>query len=270
MAKQKLEKPNRTFRYFGGEADFTTMRSILIASTKADQIIETATVDDIRNWCTPSKRFDPNRNIFFALGKRQEDETIEIGFSRVSWYTGKEKVGLYCQTSFLLPEHRKQGIWSGMVKENERRLREISAGHPNTPKRFFQAWATETQEDWISVLENEEYQAVRHFNNMLRSLKSVPEQEMPVGLEIRPVQPGHYRSIWEAQKEVHKELFETVAENWTSDNYKAWLKNPSHTSHLWQVAWDGGQVAGMVLARINETENRELGRKRGYTRVVPD
>ena len=46
------------------------------------------------------------------------------------------------------------------------------------------------------------------------------------------------------------------------------LENPSHTSHLWQVAWDDDQVAGMVLARINEAENRELDRKRGYTEHI--
>ena len=103
---------------------------------------------------------------------------------------------------------------------------------------------------------------------MLRPLESIPAQELPVGIKVRPVQPEHYRSIWEAQKEVHKELFETVAENWTDGNYKAWLKNPSHTPHLWQVAWDGNQVAGMVLARINEAENRELDRKRGYTEHI--
>ena len=58
-----------------------------------------------------------------------------------------------------------------MVRENERRLREISANHPNSSKRFFQAWASETQEKWISVLEKEVYKAVRHFNNIKNSLK---------------------------------------------------------------------------------------------------
>jgi mycothiol synthase len=263
-----IENTSITFRHLQGEADYELMQSILMASTKADQIIETASVDDIRSWCAPTRRFDPQNDILFALGKRKESEYTEIGFSRVSWYTGKEDTQLYCQISFLVPEYREQGVWPEIVRENERRLREISTSDQNTPKRFFQAWATETQEEWISVLEKEEYKAVRHFNNMLRPLESIPAQELPVGIKVRPVQPEHYRSIWEAQKEVHKELFETVAENWTDGNYKAWLKNPSHTPHLWQVAWDGNQVAGMVLARINEAENRELDRKRGYTEHI--
>ena len=50
--------------------------------------------------------------------------------------------------------------------------------------------------------------------------------------------------------------------------HQRWLVNQSHTPQLWQVAWDGDQVAGMVLARIDEVENRELKRKRGYTEHV--
>jgi len=267
MSKIK-EKPPITFRCFQGEADFVSMHSILIESSKADHVIETATLDDLKSWCVSSNRFDPHKNILFALGNNEGSECTEIGFSRVSWYTGMEDTRLYCQTSYLLPECREPGVWSAMVVRNEHRLQEIAASHLNPHKRFFQAWATENQKEWISVLEGEGYKAVRHFNNMLRSLDNIPDQELPAGLEVRPVQKNHYRSIWEAQKEVTQELFEYVAEHWVDDNYQAWSKNPSHTPHLWQVAWDGNQVAGMVLARIDEAENRELGRKRGYTEHV--
>ena len=85
-----IENTSITFRHLQGEADYELMQSILMASTKADQIIETASVDDIRSWCAPTRRFDPQNDILFALGKRKKSEYTEIGFSRVSWYTGKE------------------------------------------------------------------------------------------------------------------------------------------------------------------------------------
>jgi ribosomal protein S18 acetylase RimI-like enzyme len=121
---------------------------------------------------------------------------------------------------------------------------------------------------WISVLQGEGYRAERHFHNMLHRLDVIPEQEMPEGLQVRPVQTEHYRSIWEAQKEVNQELFEYVDENWTEEKYQSWRVNPLLTPRLWQVAWEGDQVAGMVLARIDEVENRDLKRKRGYTEHV--
>ena len=165
MAKQKF-----TFRCFQDEADYALMHSILMESAKADQVVETTTLDDIRGWCAPSERFDPKQDILFALG----DKGTEIGFSRVSWYTGKDSVKLYTQASFLLPEHRKPEVWSEMVKENEGRLREIAAKYPDH-QRFLQSWATEIQKEWISVLENEGFQAERHFNNMLHALDYIPD-----------------------------------------------------------------------------------------------
>ena len=42
----------------------------------------------------------------------------------------------------------------------------------------------------------------------------------------------------------------------------------SHTPRLWQVAWDGDEVAGMVLPRVDEEANRGRDRKRGYTEHV--
>lgn len=112
---------------------------------------------------------------------------------------------------------------------------------------------------------------MRHFRNMVRPLDAVPELELgrlPEELEVRPVQPDHMRQIWDAEAEVNQELFEYVAELWTEEKYPAWLSDTSHTTHLWQVAWDGDQVAGMVLPRIDEEANRGRARKRGHTEHI--
>ena len=265
---QTPDSPALTFRGFQGETDYPLILSILIESTRADRIVETASLDDIRRWCAPSTRFDPFQNLLFAVVHNPDGEPTVIGFSRFSWYTGRKDTRLYFQTSYLLPGWRGRGFWPAMVRQTERRLREIADSHTFNPRCFFQAWATETQEVWISVLEGEGYQVVRHFNNMLHRLSDIPDRALPAGLQIHPVRAEHKRAIWEAQREVHHELFETVSENWTEERFEAWLANPSHTPHLWQVAWDGDQVAGMVLNRIDEAENRARKRKRGYTEHI--
>jgi len=177
---QVTDIPEVTFRRFQGEADYSLILSILMEGAQADQIIETASIEDIKRWCAPSRRFDPNTDISFAALDNKDGEPSVIGFSRVSWYTGKD-ARLYSQTSYLLPEWRDLGIWPVMVRRNERRLQDIASGHPVAHQRFFQAWATEAQVKWISVLEGEGYQAVRHFHNMLHRLDAIPEQEMPAG-----------------------------------------------------------------------------------------
>ena len=260
--------PALTFRGFQGEADYTKILAIYLKSSDVDHIIDPASLEDMKRWCGPSARFDPYKDIVFAELETGGGEPSVVGFSRLSWYTGLNDTRLYVQMSYLHPDWRGHGIWPAIVQQNEHRLMEIAAGHPYTPQRFYQAWATSTQMKWISTLESEGYKAVRHFNNMLHQLNDISEQETPAGLEVRPVQAEHYWSIWEAQREVQRELFEVVAENWTDDRYESWAANPSHTPKLWQVAWDGDQVAGMVLPRIDDDENRQLGRKRGYTEHV--
>jgi mycothiol synthase len=260
--------PELTFRGFQGEADYATILSIYLSSTQADRIHDPASLEDMKRWFSKSARFDPHTDILFAMVNAGSSVPVAAGFSRLSWYTGLKDTRLYVQSSFLHPDWRNHGFWPAIVRQNECRLREIAANQTLKFPRFYQAWATSTQVEWISTLESESYQVVRHFKNMLRQLNTIPEQEMPEGLVVRPVQREHYRSIWEAQREVQLELFEVVAENWSDDRYESWSANPSHTPQLWQVAWDGDQVAGMVLPRIDEVENRQLERKRGYTEHV--
>ena len=126
----------------------------------------------------------------------------EVGVSRVSWYTTRNGARVYPQTSFLLPEWRKPGVWPELVREGDRRIRAMAAGHPSLPERSFQGWATESQTQWIDALEAEGYEAVRHFRNMVRPLESVPDPEggtPPEGLEVRPVAADHMRRIWEGR-----------------------------------------------------------------------
>ena len=72
---------------------------------------------------------------------------------------------------------------------------------------------------------------------------------MPDGLELRPVRPEHWRPIWEAD-------IEAFSDDWDPDDasetgFQRFLGEPDQVPALWQVAWDGDQVAGHVLVTIN-------------------
>ena len=85
---------------------------------------------------------------------------------------------------------------------------------------------------------------------------------------MRPVKPEHIRPIWEAAKEAFRDSWQ-YSEEWFSENaYESWQKEPSFQPELWQIAWDGDQVAGMVQNFIYHEENEEYGRKRGYTEGI--
>ena len=254
------------FRGAQGESDYPLLLEINRSSRQADKNEETVSLEDIARAFAQMDGLIPGRDILIA--SLIDAPATAIGYSRLGWYSSRTDTRLYYQVSFLRQEYRGRGFWQTMIQQNESRLCEIAQEHSSVPRRFFQAWASDNQVDWMSALESTGYQVVRRFNNMLYRLGGVPNHSIPAGLEIRPVQPEHMRCIWEAQKEMNEGLFENVAEDWREEKYLAWLENPSHTPHLWQVAWDGDHLAGMVLARIDEKENKERKRQRGYTEHI--
>ncbi|NTV37570.1 MAG: GNAT family N-acetyltransferase, partial [Anaerolineaceae bacterium] len=99
-------------------------------------------------------------------------------------------------------------------------------------------------------------------------LNSIVEFPLPDGVELRPVLPENYPVLW-------KSIDETSQDEWgykppTDDDYQEWLTDPHFQPNLWQTAWDiaSNQVVGHVLTFIDEEENEQFDRKRGYTEGI--
>lgn len=197
QGQQFAEMRGLSFRGVQGECDYPLLLAINLSSRQGDKNDEVVSLEDIARVLAASKNKNPARNVLIAF---LDDESTPVGSNRLGWYSSRADTRLYFQISFLRKEFRGCGIWQAMVRQNERRLREIAEEHPSVPQRFFQAWASDYQVDWISVLERIGYWVVRCFNNMLYRLDEVPNIPIPAGFEIRPVRPEHMHSIWEAQK----------------------------------------------------------------------
>jgi ribosomal protein S18 acetylase RimI-like enzyme len=131
----------------------------------------------------------------------------------------------------------------------------------------FRSGAADTERDWEALLISEGYAPVRHEFNMVRpDLEDIPDLPLPAGLELRPARPEDYWTIWEAGAEAFQDEWAAVE---TRDEwFEEYQESPNFQPELWQVAWDGDQVAGMVQTFINEQENAEYNRKRGYTEGI--
>jgi len=102
---------------------------------------------------------------------------------------------------------------------------------------------------------------------MLRpDLENIPEAPLPAGLEVRPVLPAHMPLIFSAMCEAFRDHWGYISPS--DADYQEWLDDPKSDPSLWRVAWDGDQVAGSVQSFINQTENKEYGRLRGYTEEI--
>ena len=253
------------FRGMQGEQDYPLLVEINLSSRAADHDPHGLTVEDMQQTFAGLDDFSPARNIRVAI---TGEPPAAIGYSRLGWYASAKDNRNYFQISFLRQEYRASGVWPLMIRDNERCLREIAAGHPQVPQAYLLAWASDTQPDWSAALESCGYQAVQRFNNMLFALDEIQIAPLPAGLEVRPVLPEHMHEIWMAQKEMNAGLFENVEEDWLEEKYPAWLAEQQSGGHYWQAAWDGDQLAGITLAQIDENENQELNLQRGLTEHV--
>ena len=254
--------PGLTFRRFRGEEDFPAMAAIVNDTNKADQIDHTESVEDIAATYRNLVNCDPHKDMVFA-----EIQGEMIGFGRAWWILKLDGIRTYCHFALMIPEWRGKGIRRAMLLHTERRIREIALDHPKENPRFFETWAADTETDWERLLVGASYEAVRYLFEMVRpNLDHIPDLLLPEGLEVRPVKPEHLRKTWDAAGEAFQDHW--GASEWRDEWFQQWQEKSYFNPELFQVAWDGHEVAGMVLNYISEEENSEYHRKRGYTEEI--
>jgi ribosomal protein S18 acetylase RimI-like enzyme len=175
--------------------------------------------------------------------------------------------------AFVLPEWRRKGIGSALLSWGENRLSQTAAqlrAAGSLPKETPCRYSIEvyhTEKARLALLERNGYAKARSEHVMVRpDLENIPEAPLPPGLEVRPAQPEHYRRIWEAAVEAFKDHWGFIPP--PENGFEQFISEPNQDPSLWQVGWDGDQVAGSVLAFINPQENQEYHRLRGYSEGV--
>jgi mycothiol synthase len=249
--------PGLTFRRFHGEADYPGMVSMLDACNEVDRLEYINTVEEIAHVFSHLTNCDPDRDMLFA-----EVNGETVAFSRVWWTQEDDGCRLYKALGFVHPDWRRKGLGAAMLCYNEDRLRAMAGAHPAGEKRF-RTWATDREYGALALFACFGYEPVRHYIEMVRPIDApLPAAPMPPSLDVRPVEPGHIRAIWEAKEEALRDHWGYAPA--TEQDYERWTRSRLFAPHLWKVAWDGDQVAGMVLNRLDEAQNEKYDRKRGY------
>ncbi len=251
-----------SFRRFRGEDDYTHMLAIIDGSKAVDGAERSDTLEDLKRNYEYLTNCDPYKDVLFA-----EIDGKPVAYSRVFWERLEEGIRVYTVFGFMLPEWRRKGIGTAMMLSNEARLREIAADHPEDGPRYFQTWVTETEKNAKALALSQGYKPIRYGFEMKRDLSEpFPDSPMPAGLEIRPVEADQVRTIFDASQAAFRDHWGYREETW--EEFQGWLKDPTYMPEIWKIAWDSDQVAGIVMNFINEKENKEYGRKRGYTENI--
>lgn len=254
--------PGLSFRRFHGAADYPLMLAVLEGSKQVDQLDERSSLEQIENQYAHLVNCDPYQDMLFA-----EVEGVTVAYCRVFWVQELRGDWVYVHLGNSLPAWRRKGIGGAMLRWCESRLRQIAAAHPQGASRLLQGFAADTEVGKLALYRRAGYRPARYFVEMTRDLgEPIPELELPAGLEVRPASPEHFRAIWEAN-------IEAFQDHWghrrtSESDYQRWRNDPHFDPQHWKVAWDGDQVAGMVLNFIDREENQEFQRKRGYTEDI--
>ena len=265
-----LARQGLTVRHFEGEADYPRLADVFTRYMGANGVEASATVEDIARQYSSIKGCDPYRDIRLV-----EAEGQTIAYSRCGWIDeetdeaneGALPTRLYWFRRYLVPEWWDKGIERALVLLNEKHLAETARSHDFTGPRLFHAYSYDHHPASGNSLENENYEPVRFEYVMVRpDLENVPDLPLPEGLEVRPVKKEHWRAIWDAEQEAFRDHWGMAQVD--DEDYQRWPNTPEFQPDLWQVAWDGDQVAGMIRNFINQDANERYGRQRGYTEYI--
>jgi mycothiol synthase len=253
--------PGLRFRHFAMDRDLEALVDLLGESNLADQIDYLPNAESLRVELEHQPGFDPVRDLLLAeidgrlVAATQQGARVRAG------------TVVHHLDGWVRPAHRRRGIGRALLHWSEARAREVAASWPGGEPHAVGSWPDETQAGAIALFESEGYAIVRYGFMMVRPLtEPIPDAPLPDGLEIRPVREADHRRIWDADVEAFRDHWETALR--TEEDFTGWFATPELDTSLWQVAWDGDQVAGSVMNFIFADENARLGIARGWLEHV--
>jgi ribosomal protein S18 acetylase RimI-like enzyme len=169
-----------------------------------------------------------------------------------------------------LPHHGR-GIGAFLLAEGERRAGRFEALAPPGAPVFLRPGVLAGEPRVARLLTDHGYVEVRQFVRMVIAFDGPPPAPAPIpGIEIRPAVRGD-------ELAVHACLGDTFIDHWgeTWPRADAWLHahaGPDADLDLWQLAWDGAELAGALMGIPRSYEDpalghvAELGVRRAYRR----
>ena len=255
--------PDLTFRAYRGPEDFPGMVAVYDACRPVDGYDWPMSVEDLARTFSHLDHCDPHQDMALA-----EVSGEMVGYARGARYREVDGTCLHQLYGHVAPAWRRRGIGRAMLRWTEARQRQVASEQADTGPHLFQLETRDSEQGIAELLLGEGYAVVRRWYEMTRPLDGeIPDAPLPAGLEVRPVTPDQYPQIWAADIEAFRDHWGFVEPS--AAIYQNWLEDPvAMMPALWQIAWDGEEVAGQVRSFINHQENADMGRLRGYTEYI--
>lgn len=245
------------FRAFDPSRDYPGIAAVMQRQLIADGVPYLPSERSLRNYYDHMPGFDAARDGIVA---EVDGRLVAMGAVIRSVRDGTTQFMFDCAVD---PDHRRCGIGRAILGWQEARSRERLLDVPADGPVSLMSWLDDTQAGALAMLAKAGYERVRFGFMMLRDLADpIPEIALPAPLEIRPVHEVDHRRIIEAESEAFRDHW-NHREQEESDFVRT-FSQPDIDTSLWRVAWDGDEVAAVIMNFIYPEENERLGVRRGW------
>jgi ribosomal protein S18 acetylase RimI-like enzyme len=250
-------------RPYAGESDLAELVRILNAEAEADGIERRASVEQLRaSFAHPRQGFDPARDVTVA-----ELDGRPVAYQMRDWVDTTDGLREYRLEGGVEPAARRRGIGTALLADGERRWCAYAADNPVERPLTFGSWAADSAAGARALYSGAGYSPVRYFFDMSRTgLDDAVAEQLPDGLEIRPITRDMALAVWRADIEAFRDHWGGF--DGSDERLEEWLARPSTDLSLWKIAFDGDDVAAGILNTIDAAENEALGIRRGWLSSV--
>jgi mycothiol synthase len=240
-------------------ADIEAIVELITDVNRHDQPGWFPSVASLSNDWSPSGTFKPEHDL-----QGLELDGRLIGVARHTWRERPAVVNHRIEI-YVHPELRRRGHGSRLLEWAETRARtsvmDGEGGPPEKPHQF--GGGGRDTEVFRAFAATKGYTPYRYHHEMRRPLADpIREAPLPDGLEVRPVLPEHHRAIWDADEESFRDHWDHAEP--VAGDFERFFNDPSIDTSMWQVAWDGKEVAGLVINAIVPHENEQTGELAGW------
>jgi mycothiol synthase len=260
MTMATASRATASLRSIDMAVDVPEIVELITAINAHDQPGWFPSVAGLANEWSRTSTFDPERDL-----QGLELDRRLIGLARHSWRERPAVVNHRLEL-WTHPEHRRRGHGTRLLAWAEARARacvdEGLGGPTDKPHQFGGSGpdSLATVEGFARATGFEPY---RYHFDMRRPLADpIPDLPMPDGLEVRPVTPEQHRAIWNADEESFQDHWDHAAP--VEGDFERFFNDPNIDTSLWQVAWDGDEVAGLIINAIVPHENEQTGELVGW------
>lgn len=239
------------------DGDYSGMVALLNADLEEGGHDEHDSEDGFVRGFEELERFDPFTDVLIA----ETPDGVAGYVAAMSWreLDGTE---ILFHAGRVDPAWKRRGIGTGLLQWGQGRLIELT-GDDGTRIMRTSGVSPSTTEFMVK----NGYQVTQHMATMVRpNLDDIAEYRLPDGVEVRAVGESDLRAIYEAEVEHFRD-------HWgASEEEAGWWENfktdPRMDLVMWQVAFEGDEIIGLVRPHINQEENEKMARKRGYTEEI--